>query len=317
MGDQAEAHLGAADCLRLQGSFTASKRHYRTAEILFQKFSSPRCVDAAAGWALSARASGDPGKAVKLLRETLAFYRKDGDREGQAFALWALGGALRIAGDMPEGKKSLLKALALYRRLGDREGEAYTHCALGGLNRMLGRPRETASHYRAANLLHRSRRDTFGTAYSFCGLGNVERMAGRWDAALRFFRRAERLYRIIGDRVSYAYTLWSIGTDLKMKGDFPGAGGYFKKADALFQKTGDARGRAYVFLGYAELKWLEGRDGSGDLRKAGAFAKAGGYAWEALHAKVLKGGRVSPRARALYRSAGSSFVPAKLPVNWP
>jgi tetratricopeptide (TPR) repeat protein len=182
---------------------------------------------------------------------------------------------------------------------------------------MLGRWAETARHYRAANRIHRIRRDTFGTAYSFCGLGNVERMAGRWDDALLYFRRAEKLYKTIGDKVSYAYTLWSIGTALKMKGDFGNAKTYFSKADVLFRQTGDTRGRAYAFLGFAELKWLAGGKGEADRRKAGMFARKGGYAWEALHARVVRGGKIDSNAQALYRRAGSRFYPKALPVNWP
>jgi len=313
----AEAHLGAADSDRLQGNFPASKANYRKARKFFQAAGSPRTVDAEAGWALAARASGEPRLAVRLLRRCLAFYQVDGDLEGEAFARWALGGALRIAGDMREGWSQLQRALALYRRLGDSEGEGYTHCALGGLARMRGRWADCAVHYRAANKIHRRRHDPFGTAYSYCGLGNVQRMAGRWDGALRFFRKAEKLYKRIGDKVSYAYTLWSIGTAEKMKGNLKAARHSFATADKLFQQTGDDRGRAYVFLGYAELDWLQFQDGEKSRHKALAFARGGGYAWEALHAKVMKGGKIAKDSRSHYAKAGSRFYPKGMPLNWP
>lgn len=315
--ERAEAHLGAADCHRLQGDFTASKRHAREAEGLFGRVGSPRLVDARVSWALSLRASGEPKKAVGLLRKALAFYQADSDPEGIVFAHWSLGGTLRIAGDLKSGWKHLREALKRYRALGDREGEAYTHCALGGLERMLGRYGESGRHYREANRLHRIRKDAFGTAYSYCGLGNVERMHGRFDGALRYFRKAEKLYRRIGDKVSYAYTLWSIGTTLKMKGDLAGAGEPFRLADGLFRVTGDLRGRSYAALGQAELLWLRGKDGEKERAAAERFARSGGYAWELLHAKGMRGGKAGGNARKLYAALGSRFYPKTIPVNWP
>jgi len=315
--EQGEAHLGAGDCLRLQGDFEGSKRHARQAETLFRKVDSPRLVDARVSWALALRASGSPRAAVDLLRKALRFYESDGDLDGIVFAHWALGGTLRIAGDLLKGWEHLKKAEKLYKDEGDKEGLAYTHCALGGLARMLGRFEESGRHYLAANRLHRARKDSFGTAYSYCGLGNVERMNGRYESALVFFRKAEKLYKRIGDKVSYAYTLWSIGTTHKLKGSTEEAARYFDIADKLFKSTGDLRGRSYAALGRAELLWMHGRDGEGERKKAEAFAKGGGYAWELLHAKLMKGGKPSKAARKAYQKMGSKFSPTAPPINWP
>ena len=210
-----------------------------------------------------------------------------------------------------------MTAEKLFQTLGDLEGLAYNHCALGGLARMFGRTAESKAHYRAANRLQRKRRDSFGTAYSYCGLGNVERMGRRFVSALRFFKKAEKLYGRIGDKVSYAYTLWSIGTAYKMMGNITAAKKHFDAADILFRQTGDLRGRSYAALVRAELLWLAGKNGEPERRKAEAFAKVGGYAWELLHARIMKDGKVSPAARAAYRRAGSKFIPTQPPINWP
>jgi len=314
---RAEAHQNAGDCLRLQGDFTGAKRHARAAARLFQKLASPRLVDARVSLALALRASGDPQSAVGLLRMALAFYEDDGDEDGMVFAHWALGGTLRIAGDLRGGWKHLSKAAKLYASMGDREGLAYTHCALGGLARMLGRYDESFRHYRAANHLHRLRHDAFGTAYSYCGLGNVERMKGRMEGALAYFHKAEKLYKRIGDKVSYAYTRWSMGMARKGEGDLWGALAHFDAADALFKSTGDLRGRSYAALGRAELLWMAGKDGEAERKKAEQYAKTGGYAWELLHAYVMRGGAAAPWAKRLYAAFGSRFFPKGVPVNWP
>jgi tetratricopeptide (TPR) repeat protein len=185
------------------------------------------------------------------------------------------------------------------------------------LARMLGRFVESGRHYQTANRLHRQRKDSFGTAYSYCGLGNVERMNDRLDGALEYFLKAEKLYKRIGDKVSYAYTLWSIGTTYKLNGDLKTARRLFDEADKLFRSTGDLRGRSYAALGRAELLWMQGSDGERERAAAERFAKAGGYAWELLHAKMMKGGKAAKGAKKAYAAMGSKFCPGALPINWP
>lgn len=314
---KAEAHQNAGDCLRLQGDFTGAKSHAREAAKLFTKVGSPRLVDAQVSLALALRASGDPQKAVGLLQKALKFYEADDDEDGNVFCQWALGGTLRIAGNLKDGWKHLKKAEALYAASGDKEGLGYTHCALGGLARMLGHYDESGRHYQAANRLHQQRKDTFGTAYSYCGMGNVERMNGRLENALVFFRKAEKLYKRIGDKVSYAYTRWSMGMACKLEGDLKGAKENFDAADGFFKTTGDLRGRSYVALGRAELLWMADKNGEPERKKAEAFAKAGGYAWELLHAKVMEGGKAAPNAKKMYAMMGSKFYPRDVAVNWP
>lgn len=254
--ERAETLLGLADMERIRGFFPEALEHYQQAAQRFKNLDPTAVIDAQVGWALAARASGQPQAAVQKLQKALIFYKKGKDPEGEAFVHWALGGTLRIAGDMKKGLKELLVALRLFKKLNNSEGLSYTCCALGGIYRMLGEYGKSGRFYREANRRMRQRKDTFGIAYSYCGLGNVERMAGRFKQALPFYKKAERLYGTIGDRVSYAYTLWSIGTTYKMLRFLGKAADYFLKADKLFVQTGDARGRIYVNHGLSEIKIL-------------------------------------------------------------
>jgi tetratricopeptide (TPR) repeat protein len=134
-------------------------------------------------------------------------------------------------------------------------------------------------------------------------------MKGRMEGALAYFHKAEKLYKRIGDKVSYAYTRWSMGMARKGEGDLWGALAHFDAADALFKSTGDLRGRSYAALGRAELLWMAGKDGEAERKKAEQYAKTGGYAWELLHAKVMRGGAAAPWAKRLYAAFGSRFFP--------
>lgn len=316
--DKAAALLGLADVERIRGFFVEALLHYKQAYRLYQKFDPTAAVDAQVGWALSARASGDPHAALKELSKALRFYQHSKDKNGEAFVRWALGGTWRIAGDMRKGLSELQKALGLFKKLKNAEGYAYTCCALGGSHRMLGEYGKSGRYYREANRRMRQRKDTFGIAYSYCGLGNVERMAGRSIKALPFYKKAEKLYGTIGDRVSYAYTLWSLGTTYKMLGQYTQANSAFYKADNLFKKTGDTRGRIYALLGFAEVEFLKGNRSQGMKwwKQAKTIGDKSDYAWENLHVDALKDGKVRD-LRIRYRKAGSRFYPTTLPINWP
>ena len=325
--EKAEILLGLADVERIRGYFPEALRHYRKAENLLKTIDPVAEIDAQVGWALAARASGQPQAALQKLWKALAFYRKERDLEGEAFVRWALGGTLRIAGDMKKGLQELLTALRLFKKLKNSEGLSYTCCALGGIYRMLGDYSRSGTYYREANRRMRQRGDAFGIAYSYCGLGNVERMAGRFKQALPFYKKAEKLYGKIGDRVSYAYTLWSLGTTYKMLGQYLPAHWAFYKADKLFQQTGDTRGRIYALLGFAEIEWLIAKENPKRIEKATRKAKAywklakkigdsSHYVWEKLHVEALRNGKVR-NLSSKYKKAGSKFYPKTLPVNWP
>jgi len=137
--EKADALLGLADVERIRGYFPEALKHYRQARKLFNTIDPTASLDAQVGWALSARASGQPWPALKELSKALIQYKNQKDLQGEAFTRWALGGTWRIAGDMKKGLKELLLALALFKRIKDDEGLSYTCCALGGIYRMLGK----------------------------------------------------------------------------------------------------------------------------------------------------------------------------------
>jgi len=313
----AQAWQGAADCARLLGDFPASVRDYGLALAAAPRKDGSLRADLACGRALAWRGAGEPRKALRGLNATLKAYRKLKDTQGQAFCLWALGGAWRIAGDLRKALACLKLAEKAYQRLGQDEGLAYVHCALGGVHRMLGDAGLSLNYYRSANASMRRRRDVFGIAYSFCGLGNAARMRGDLATALAFFRKAEGVYARIGDRVSFAYTLWSLATTYKAQGVLPKAAATFKRAGTLFVATGDRRGLAYVALGFAELAALRGQPTQALRKLSDAARLARGFAWETRHVRAMGALLKGRPATSAYAGSGSIFKPASLPVHWP
>jgi len=83
--EKADALLGLADVERIRGYFPQALTHYRQASRLFKVIDPIAQLDAHVGWALSARASGQPWAALKELKKALVQYQKQNDLEGEAF----------------------------------------------------------------------------------------------------------------------------------------------------------------------------------------------------------------------------------------
>jgi len=279
------------DTYRMTGRFDLAAGHYSEAIELAHIIKSPvQAADAKVGLGLSLRAQGQWKDALRLVRQSKSFYRKEGDEEGIAFTLWAEAGALRIKGDILETLETYRESLSVFRSLKDTHGEGYCLCGLGGASRIAGSTKNSLKYYLAANKLFAGLKDTFGTAYSYCGIGNAYRMLGDYENAFIYFRKATRLYEKIGDIVSYSYTVWGFGTAYKMLGSYGKAADYFKKAMANFKKTKDPRGMIYCMLGQGEIALMTGRKKSAEKYLASALEASviHRFAVEKCYADTLK-----------------------------
>jgi len=312
--------LAIGDVCRMIGDFVNAEKAYINAETEARKIAdADAAADAHVGWGLSRRGRGDWRLGIVLLRKALQFYRKEGDKEGTAFTLWSIAGALRIKGDIPLALRTYQEAFKVFQSFRSHAGVGYCLCGLGGTSRIAGRFRDSLAYYQSANTLFRKLNDTFGTAYSFCGIGNAYRMTGEYQKALASFSKASRLYRKIGDRVSYAYTLWSIGTTYKMLLDLHSARSFFNEAKGLFKKTKDPRGLIYCQLAYGEIAMLKGQ-----VRRAEKYfrdtlkqAQRYGFRVEQCHAAMLTSYLAGKKKTLCYNSLGVRLRFTEAPFNIP
>jgi tetratricopeptide (TPR) repeat protein len=313
--------IALGDTYRMTGRFDLAASHYAEAIEIAGKLKSPVLVaDAKVGLGLSLRAQGQWSNALKLIRQSRAFYQRKNDKEGIAFTLWAAAGALRIKGDISETLKTYKESLSVFRSLKDSHGEGYCLCGLGGASRIAGLPKSSLKYYLAANRLFAGLKDKFGTAYSYCGIGNAYRMLGDYRIAFDYFRKASRLYEKIGDIVSYSYTLWGIGTAYKMLGEYGKASDYFKKAMANFKKTRDPRGAIYCMLGQGEIALMTGRKTSAEKYLVSALKESvtHRFAVEKCYADTLKSFVLRGKTdNACYDRLGLKLRFHELPLNIP
>lgn len=90
------------------------------------------------------RAEGDFAHAGELIEESLARFQRLADKQGEAYALNALGNLARSSGDFERGRALLDRSLALRQEVGDRRGAGITLGCLAVLAAMSAEDDEPA-----------------------------------------------------------------------------------------------------------------------------------------------------------------------------
>jgi tetratricopeptide (TPR) repeat protein len=320
-----DATLGIADISRMTGNFDAAINNYEEAleacEALGRTLTAADCM---VGMGLSLRAIGMWKEALRFVSAAKKTYRKEKDKRGAAFSLWAEAGVQRVAGNIGKAITLFKEANGLFASVRFDPGIAYSLCGLGGAHRIAGKYEESLSYYRKANQMFGRLKDKFGTAYSHCGIGNACRMQKRFGGdAMRHFRKAAQIYEEIGDIVSYSYTLWSIATVYKMKKDFHQAETYTNAAMRNFKKTKDPRGLIYCNMLLGEMDFMRGKNASAVKRLRGALleAKNYGFSLEQCHANTLlaflAGASSETVPLSCYKRIGVVIHTASIPFNMP
>lgn len=320
VGGMLECTLSIGDVYRMIGNFDAAEKSYIHAiEMGTAMDDAVSLSDAKTGLGLSLRGKGDWENALTMFKDALKFYKKNRDRHGVAFILWATAGALRIKGDIGKAIRAYRESLDIFRSLRFRSATGYCLCGLGGSSRIAGLFDDSLGYYTAANKLFAGIKDTFGLAYSYCGIGNAFRMLDDYKKALASFNRASSLYQKIGDRVSYSYTLWSIGTTYKMLGRHEKASYHFRTASKLFKKTKDPRGVVYCMLGLGEVAMIQGRKAIAKRYFASSLNDANkyGFAVEKCHAEMLSAYLSGKIRKDCYNKLGLKLQFTEAPFNLP
>lgn len=214
-----------ADCphigLRLAaalGRFWWARSHYAEGRAWLTTFleRTSACADEIRGKALAGAflivfRQGDFRAAKALAEESLALWRKLGDRYGIAWALTDLSMAVGELGDGAGEVALLEESLPLFREVGDQAGIA-----------------------RVLN-----------------SLGEAARLQGQSLRAVALYEEALRLWQEIGDRQYAALGLHNIGRVAQQQGDAPHAASLFAEGLEQFQELDNKNGIALCLRGLA------------------------------------------------------------------
>lgn|GEM_PF-4371078 len=210
-------------------------------------------LDARCGEALCERGLGKFKQSERIFKSLLQYYRKQTDKDGEAFVYWALGTTQRFLGNLKEAEVNLRQSIQLYAQLRNLNGLAYSRCGLAGVLRMKGLAKDSGKLYRTAHRQFRKGRDNFGMAYSFCGQANAARMQNSYAAARQFFKKSITKYNFIKQKGPLGFVFWSLAQLELSLGNMSVAKRYLRRAEACFKEVHDKRGLVYSYLGWGDF----------------------------------------------------------------
>jgi len=155
-------------------------------------------------------ARGNWADLVTTHRIALDSARRVGNRQGEAWVLNSLGGALGMTGDS-EGIGCLEQALAISREIGDRMGEARAANNLADVYLKWGRTQEAVDLLRRALDLNRELGYRFGEGVDLVNLGDALLLLDRADEAIDHLQQARRTFADINEADGAGYALYCLG----------------------------------------------------------------------------------------------------------
>ncbi|HLF29012.1 MAG TPA: tetratricopeptide repeat protein [Anaerolineae bacterium] len=196
---------------------------------------------------------GDPAPAYSAAEASLALFRAQADKSGEAFSLMTLGQVSFIQGDVVSGRPLLEESLALYRTLGDKVGQADALAWLGVDRRDLDRSRELLQESLALN---RELGHLAGIAGSLVSLAQQAYWASDYSTPLHWLEEAMALQRQLGSKSGMAWVSEIYGNLALRQGDYEQARACYEESIALNEEAGQhlASLWARVNLAYIALR---------------------------------------------------------------
>lgn len=186
------------------------------------------------------------GQARKLLRRSLALFRRIGDRAGIASSLSDLGLIAHNLGQFIEAKRLYEKSLELFRELDEPWERVRALSRLGLLLHVLGAYEEAKRLFQESMTLSQGSANRRAWAYSLCYLGWAEYALGDYSAALRSCQEGLSSLEEIGDQYGIALALAYLGTIERRLGHYEQARDFCQQSLAIFNEIGERGAGAYT-----------------------------------------------------------------------
>ncbi|WP_170222890.1 tetratricopeptide repeat protein [Nonomuraea turkmeniaca] len=187
-----------------------------------------------------------------------------GDRSGQAGAMYGLASVAAMRGEFGQAEEAYRQARGLYEEIGNESGQADAMHGLGDVAFVRGEFGPAEEAYRQARGLYEGTGDRTGQAHALQGLGDVAFTRGEFAPAAQAYRQARRLFEEIGDRLGQAGAMWRLGDIARMRDEDGPAEEAYRQAHSLYEEIGDRLGQAHALRGLGEVASMRGDDGSAE-----------------------------------------------------
>jgi tetratricopeptide (TPR) repeat protein len=204
--------------------------------------------------------AGEHAKALALLQETLAEMRRQGDRQGE---LWALSGIAVIqvkTEDYEKALGNLHKALQLLSELGLPASQSTDlDFYLGEIYEGFRDFEQALEHYHKALTSAQTHGNDSTLARIYDRLGNIYYLTEDYPKARDFLEDAVRINGDLRDVAMQKTQLVRLGDILSKLGDAEGALKYQQRALALTRADGDERAQARILTRMGTLYQILGK----------------------------------------------------------
>jgi predicted ATPase/Tfp pilus assembly protein PilF len=173
------------------------------------------------------------------LKESLALFRKVGDKEGAALALNSLGLAMLDHDDLSEGKKLLDESLALMQELGNKWGTALVLNNLGVSARAQGEHDKAMKLHKQSLQLFRELGDKRHIARMLINIGINSRDKAEYDEARKLLNESLSLSRELGEKVGVAESLFYLSSVARREKNYDTACKILSESLAVSLELGD------------------------------------------------------------------------------
>ena len=182
---------------------------------------------------------GEYNKAYALLQESLALFRRSGNKRGIAASLTQLAGTLFAS----QGEQSLIyplleEGLLLDREVGDKEGMAVSSLLLAWVALRQGDIATARTRVGQSLGLYKEMEHREGQAEALSLLGKVEVSSGDYVLARTLYEESLAMAQEIGDRELMASGLEGLASSVAAQGELTWAAQLWGNAEALREAIG-------------------------------------------------------------------------------
>ena len=167
-------------------------------------------------------------------------------------------------GDRTQVKAMLEESLAIWRKLGEKQGLAKALDDLGFFVSSLNDHARSEQLHRESLILWREQGDKPGTARALLGLGTVEAAQGDWTKATGLFQESLVTYRELGDKEKSSFVFQNqkpadkLGFLAESQGDFGDAQRFFEEGLSQERELGITHHIAWALRYLGDLLYRQG-----------------------------------------------------------
>jgi predicted ATPase/class 3 adenylate cyclase len=216
-------------------------------------------VEAIYGAGFLALVQGDGAQSEPLLEESLALFRKIGDKSGMAKSLRILGSLTGERNSYALARTFLEESLALYRELDDQNGVAYTREDLAQVLTSQGDYARARALLEENLLLYSAMGKTYRTAYPLYDLARVFFLSRNDLVKTRAMAEESlELFQEVGNKRLIAYVLSLLGEVFLQQGEPARARESCEKSIANFNELEYRTGIAVSLVSLARVESFQG-----------------------------------------------------------